>query len=186
VGTGARLAAIAILFGTSSIARAKSFERYDTPLLALLAAPPPTVSGDGGDNRDHRSRDTGSPPWLRLSLDGPLPKTGRPIRTSLLPPGGSAPPAVAAPVPSPVEVANPEALPAVSAAAGAETVTPSPNALLEWPNAHELRQIRVSLDHTSLGLLGHAERDLPRPIRLFLGSEAPSSSEPRPFRNALD
>jgi hypothetical protein len=181
------LAATAILFGTSSVAGAKSFEHYDTPVLALLAPPPPVVSSDGSDAEGNWSSYTGSAQWFRLSLDGAPWKTGRPIRTTLLPPpAGDAPPPAGSPVPSPDGAAAPEPLPAVSAAAGPETPATSPNARLEFPSAHELRQIRVSLDHASLGEVGHAEPGLPRPLRLFLDSEAPRTAGPRPFRSVLD
>jgi hypothetical protein len=175
-----------LFFGTSSIAGARSFEHFDTPVLGLLAPPPPSVSEDGGGSEDSWSSYTGSPQWFRLSLDGAPWKTGRPIRTTLLPPpGASAPPTVVSLPPSPDGAADPESLP-VSAEAGIAVATTSPNVLPELPGAHELRQIRVSLDHSSLGVLGHTEPGLSRPIRLFLGREAPSTSGSRPFRNALD
>jgi hypothetical protein len=178
------LAAIAILFGTSSIAGAKTFEHYDTPVLALLAPP---ISDDGSDTDGSWSSDSDLPHWLRLSLDGAPPKTGRPIRTTLVPPpAGSATPPAVSPVPSPDKAAAPELRPAVSAAAGAEMAVASPTALLELHRAQDARQIRVSLDHASLGALGHADSGAPRPIRLFLGGQSPSSSRSRPFRNALE
>jgi hypothetical protein len=187
VGTGARLAATAILFGTSSIAGAKSFERFDTPVLALLAPPPPAVSNDGSNAEGDWSSYSGSPQWLRLSLDGAPWKTGRPIRTTLLPaPTASAPPSPALPpVPSPDQLLAAPAS-AATTAASAESLARSPNEISVVPFEHPHRYIRVSLDQASVGELGHAEGTLPRPIRLFLGSDALGSPGPRPFRAALD
>ena len=181
------MALTAVLFGASSIARANSFERYETPVLAWLS-PPPSVLNEGSDAAGNWAVFVDAEHRIRLSLDDEsFPRTGRPFRTTLLPvPVRQLPSPDSPPVPDPSDLIGAEPSPSAPQPA---PLASEPNALPEpAPNFdvdRELRHIRLSFDSGVPGALGRPEPHL-RPIRLFLDSSAPSSPAPRPFRSVLD
>jgi hypothetical protein len=184
VGLGARLAIAAISFGTSSLASAGSLDRYETPLLGLLA-PPSGVADAGPQAGSNWSAFVYPKTRIRLSLGSDdAPKTGRPFRTTLEPP----PPPRSPALPPPDELLLDEPGPFTEGAplevSEPPLAEPVPPPSTDDP---ELRPIRLSLDPALVGPLEPEERGPPRPIRLHLGAQgAPSSSPSRPFRSVLD
>jgi hypothetical protein len=187
VGLGARLAIAAISFGTSSLASAGSLDRYETPLLGLLA-PPGGVPDAGPQAGSNWSAFVYPKTRIRLSLGSDeAPKTGRPFRTTLEPPPPPRSPTLP-PVPTPDDLLLDEPGPFAEGAplevSEPPLAEPLPPPAIDDP---ERRRIHLSLDPALVGPLEAEERGPPRPIRLHLGAqETPSSSPSRPFRSVLD
>jgi hypothetical protein len=175
VGLGARVACVLVLFGSASLARARSLELGESPSLSWIATPASwsqlstEQSGDWSETIDRAEHP------IRLSLEeppvAPLP---RPIRLTLLPPGPPSPPAPEQPAVAPVTSLPPSL-------EDGDFYQTSPRAIA----APSFRQIRLSLDTGSIGAQGRPFLSAPRPFRLRL-DESPLPLSPRPFRNVLE
>ena len=181
MGLGARIACVLVLFGSASLARARSLELGEPAALSWIATPTSwsqLSTERSGDWSVAIDRD-GHP--IRLSLEEPpVPPPPRPIRLTLVP--GPPPP------PPPP---RPEAEADVEGAALAPPLPPSledgefyqqpPRALAD----PRFRQIRLTLDASSVGAQGRPLLRAPRPFRLRL-DESPLPASPRPFRDVLE
>lgn len=167
-----------MLFGSASLARARSLELGEPAALSWIAPPTswsqlsPERSGDWSVFID---RD-GHP--IRLSLEEPpVPPPPRPIRLTLVP--GPPPPP-----PQPPEAAAEGAAPAAPLPPSLEDgdfYQQPPRALAE----PSYRLIRLTLDASSVGAQGRPLHRTPRPFRLRL-DESPLPASPRPFRDVLE
>lgn len=175
MGLGARVAGVLLLFGSASLARARSLELGESPSLSWIAAPASwsqLSTERSGDWSEAIDRDEHP---IRLSLEEPpVAPPPRPIRLTLSPPGPSAPPAPGQPTVTPV-------MPLPPSLEDGDFYQAPPRTIAE----PSFRQIRLSLDAGSIGAQGRPLRSAPRPFRLRL-DESPLPLSPRPFRDVLE
>lgn len=180
MGIGARIAWTLVLFGSASLARARSLELDPAPSFGWLATPvswsqlSTERSGDWSESVDPSERP------IRLSLEEPpVPPPPRPIRRTLAP-GPLLPP-------TPTSASSEQS----ESAAPAPALPPSLEDGDFYQNTpHSLtdpsyRQIRISLEPSSIGIQGRPQLRAPRPFRLRL-DESPPPISPRPYREVLE
>jgi len=174
VGIGARAAWVLLLFGSASLARARSLELDPMPSLAWIATPVSwsQLSTEGSGDWSE-AIDLGEHP-IRLSLEEPpLAPPPRRIRLTLVPPG---------PPPPAPELDATAASPALPPSLEDGDFYQAPARTIADPS---YRQIRITLEPGSIGRQGRPELDAPRPFRLRL-DESPLPISPRPYRDVLE
>jgi hypothetical protein len=162
-----------VLFGSASLARARSLELGEPSSLSWVATPASwsQLSTERAGDWSEAVDSSGHP--IRLSLDEPpVPPAPRPIRLTLAPP--------APPPPPPDEAAAAPAAPLPPSLEDGDFYQTPPRAIAE----PSFRRIRLSLDAGSIGTPARSLLRPPRPFRLRL-EESPLPS-PRPYRDVLE